>query len=305
METYRNNYQKYHYDSYIFGNSRSLAYKVEDWSSFTNSYKTFHFDASNEALFGVERKLEYLEKTDASVKNALVLLDNDLLKQTSNPEGMLYVKHPLLSGQNWLSFQLQFLKTYFDPNFIKAYFDFKLSHKVKEYMKKGSIIDDRPVTYIAAHNELRMDFNENIINCNAQEYYGPRMNLFYKRDSVQHTSPPVIKKAQLELLLKMKRIFDSNKTNYRIVINPAYDQLKFNPYDLQQLKKIFGSTNVFDFSGKNAITDNIYNFYDQYHYRPHVAKMIIDSIYENKKRTPSNKSFLYTQQNKPNELNLR
>jgi hypothetical protein len=280
VETFRNNYPQYRYDSYILGNSRSLAYRVSDWQTHINSHSCYHFDASNEGLFGVEKKLDYLQRMRAPIKNVLILLDNDLLKQTNNSEGTLYIKHPLLSGENTLAFHFEFLKTYFNPDFLKAYVDFLLSHKVKEYMKQDKILDDRPVTYNIANNELRMDSYEKIINSNAQEYYKPLLNSFYKRDSVEHQSPVVIKEAQVQLLQKMKFILDKEQTDYRIIINPLYDQMKFNSEDLQKLQEIFGAKHVFDFSGKNAITDNMYNYYEVYHYRPCAANVIMDSIYK-------------------------
>ncbi|MGN6616759.1 MAG: hypothetical protein ACTHJ5_06240 [Ilyomonas sp.] len=294
METFRNNYSKYHYDSYILGNSRSRAYKVEDWCRHINSQNCFCFDANGEGLFGVAKKLEYLKKTGATIKNAMIIIDDDLLSKTGNQQGPLYIKHPLLSGQSSVAFQFEFLKAYFDTKFLKAYLDFKFSHKVKDYMEKGHLIDNIPITYNIAHNELRVDTIEQIIKINPEQYYKPRMQIFYKRDSLTQESAAIIKREQLKLLRQIKAIFKAENTNYRIVISPGYDQLKFNSVDLQLLKKIFGAENVFDFSGKNKITENVYNFYEIYHYRPHVATYIMDSIY-GKKRTVSSQSIYYTE----------
>ena len=58
-----------------------------------------------------------------------------------------------------------------------------------------------------------------------------------------------------------------------------YDQKKLNIEDLSILNALFGKENVFDFSGINQITNNLYNYYETSHYRPHVAKKIIDEIY--------------------------
>ena len=48
---------------------------------------------------------------------------------------------------------------------------------------------------------------------------------------------------------------------------------------LQLLYSIFGKKNIFDFSGKNNLTEPISNYFESSHYKPNVAKIILDSIY--------------------------
>ncbi len=86
----------------------------------------------------------------------------------------------------------------------------------------------------------------------------------------------------MALLRNMKKIFDQQHTQYRIVISPLYDQVKLSSRDVTVLQNIFGSENVFDFSGINTITADMHNYYEGSHYRPHVARQIMDSIYHNK-----------------------
>jgi hypothetical protein len=93
----------------------------------------------------------------------------------------------------------------------------------------------------------------------------------------------VIKETQKKMLAEIFAKFQNDKTNYKIIINPLYDQEKLNSEDLIILNKIFGKENVFDFSGRNEITNDFYNYYELSHYRPHVAKMIMDIIYNKQK----------------------
>jgi hypothetical protein len=58
-----------------------------------------------------------------------------------------------------------------------------------------------------------------------------------------------------------------------------YDQLRIDKTDLNYLEQLFGKSNVFDFSGKNIFTENIGNYYEDSHYRPHVAQKIMEYIY--------------------------
>src|SRR5678816_949928 len=52
VETFLHNYQSLQYNSFIFGNSRSRFFEVADWSQYIGSDRCFHFDASNETLYG-------------------------------------------------------------------------------------------------------------------------------------------------------------------------------------------------------------------------------------------------------------
>ncbi|MEG2479981.1 MAG: hypothetical protein RSA50_06885, partial [Mucinivorans sp.] len=57
---------------------------------------------------------------------------------------------------------------------------------------------------------------------------------------------------------------------------------KLSLADKQIIDYIFGQNNVFDFSGINSFTKDYHNYYEDSHYRPHVAKAIIDTIYSTK-----------------------
>ena len=71
----------------------------------------------------------------------------------------------------------------------------------------------------------------------------------------------------------------------------AYDEQKkyINGADVNDLIIIFsytgnyfleGKQNVFDFSGINFITNDYHNYYENSHYRPHVADYIMKEIYK-------------------------
>ena len=59
----------------------------------------------------------------------------------------------------------------------------------------------------------------------------------------------------------------------------SFDQKKINEKDLLIIEKIFGSKNVYDYSGVNEITLDIHNYYEKSHYRRRVGRKILDEIY--------------------------
>jgi hypothetical protein len=283
-ETFITNYPNFEYDSFIFGSSRSGFYQVKDWQKHISSKKCFHFDAAAESLYGINAKLKYLDQRKISIKNVLIILDNDVLAVTGNNEGHLFLKHPELSGQNWFLFQMVFIKSFFNRGFLTEYIHFLLSGEIEKDVNQGGyLVEGTPREYDFLSNECRLNYYENMINKNPNDYYLDKKrqqhNKFFKRSGLLNFYVPVVKDNQKRLLEEIFKILTRNKTVYRIVISPLYNQFEFNPGDYNYLCELFGRKNVYDFSGINEITNNIMNYYDWSHYRPHVAKYILDVIY--------------------------
>lgn len=279
IETFLMNHPTYNYNSFIIGNSRSRFYEIKTWRKYIQSDKCFHFDASSESLFGISKKMEFLHERNVNINNVLILLDYSTLVQTHNSKGYLFIKHPLLSGQNKYDFQLDFFKIYSSFTFLSAFMDFKISENMKEYMKISGL-ETTPMAYDLKHNEMTLTIFENMIKNDATTYYNTkRMTRFQPRDTVQHLSPEVIKTEQIALLDKIKSIFNHHNTRYKIVISPLFDQIKLHPKDLECLKTIFEETQVYDFSGINSMTSDYHNYYENSHYRPLVADSVMAIIY--------------------------
>ena len=281
-ETFVNNYPKYKYDSYIFGNSRSMYYYVADWQKHINSQLCYHFDASGESLYGIERKFLFLNDKKVPIKNALIVLDQTVCATTKNiGEAHLFKKDPLLSGQKNLDFQLECLKAFWDVDFLSAYVSLLFTHRIGNKAEANQLLNNVDEHYEATANEISFPKYDSIIEKNRDSFYLPRSDVFYKRDTNQKYAALTIKDEQKKLFYNIKRILDEDQSAYRIVINPLYDQVKFDTTDLETLYQIFGKKNVYDFSGINDITQNKYNYYESSHYRPFIANRIMDSIYKN------------------------
>jgi hypothetical protein len=155
-------------------------------------------------------------------------------------------------------------------------------------MKKGYLLDDRQKNYNSKTNELRFDYFENLIA--KGKYYTPeRLSVFYDRDTTtQKFSQECIKENQKIILENIYSITQKHNSQLKIIISPLYDQIKINKSDLKYLKTLFGEQNVFDFSGINRFTKDYKNYYESSHYRPHVAKEIMEIIYSNKSQTHIN-----------------
>jgi len=276
-----NKYSKEKYDSFIFGNSRSMFYQVTDWKKNINPNSScYHFDAAGETLFSLHKKITYLDNNSIPIKNTLLILDHETLNKVVSNSGHLGIVTPrLVNYNNFIDFHYTFLEAFFNTKFMFAYLDFKISNKIKPYMKEGYLIDDNKISYNPITNEFRFTDFEKLISKN--KYYNEnRLAVFYKRNSIPTYTKPAIFQTQKEILKDIYTIFLKNNTNFKIIINPLYNQEKLATEDLFFLKSTFGASSVFDYSGINEITKDYTNYYEASHYRPHIADKIMSEVYK-------------------------
>lgn len=272
------NYKKNNYNSFILGSSRTLAFKANSWRKYLSDKDApFMFDASGESIYGIYTKLKYLDRNNIEIKNALIILCRDVsFSNSENHKGHLFIKDPATSGESCLTFQLTFLKAYFSPKFLINFYSYKFLGSYKSFM--SGYIENRKITFDTLTNEINIIDQEAEIIHQPTEYYAKRKELFYERIGEKTDSIQRINKKQIFMLKEVRRILDKNNTNYKIILSPLYEQIKFNPDDLSLLRDEFGN-NLFDFSGKNYFTDNKINFYETNHFRPSVGDSILKIIY--------------------------
>ena len=273
-----NNYDKYQYNSFVFGSSRTLAFKPASWQKYlTKNDHPFMFDASGETIYGIYKKLKFLELSNIHVKNALIIICRDMsFKSADNYTDHLTIKHPIISGEGQFNFHMAFLKAYLTPRFLLDFFCFKIIGSYKPFM--SGFIEGRKITMDTITNEINIIDQETEISLNTILYYTKRQELFYTRKGEKIDSTPNINKKFLFMLKEIKRILEKNNTNYKVILSPLYEQIKFNEDDLLILKKEFGN-NLFDFSGKNSFTENKINYYEPSHFRPIIGDSILVKVY--------------------------
>ena len=276
-ETFLNNYKKYHYDSYIFGNSRAKTFHINEWEKHIPSTNCFQYGVSNESLYGIERKLAFLDEHGIVVRNALIVMDRFLYDRVA--EDPKFPKHPLLSGRSMFQFQLNTFEGFFDVDFLNQYLYYLVTHKVKSSFFSGALNSTRYHYDVLSNDAIPTDIDANIDRDTAA-YYNARKNVFYDRSVEQKYSDRIIGKEHVALFTKIKAYFDKYGTSYKIVISPVYDQVKTNPTDLSVIDSIFGQDNVYDLSGINSITNDKQNYYESAHYRMRISNGIMDSIYK-------------------------
>lgn len=276
-ELFLKNQRKEQYNAFILGNSRSFFYRAATWQQYIDG-KIYHFNASSETLFGIERKLRYLQAENIPIKHALIVMDHHALSHTYNSTGHQYMKHPATSGESTMRLYSEMFKAFF-PKATLAYLDLYLTNERKPYMEQYGVREPKwkldPQT-----NELTYFVFDQMLAENPDQYYKEKRGIFYEREANPEPYEPAIAERQEKLLQSMKTILDSCGTDYRLVINPLYDQKQLDRGDLRYLQQLFGADRIFDFSGVNPITNNYRNYYETSHYRPVVSDSIIKLMYQ-------------------------
>lgn len=284
-QTFLNKNSKYHYDSFLFGSSRTVGFRISTWMKFLpkNSIP-FSFDASNESVYGIERKLNFLNETKVPINNVIILICGDVFFNTvKEGENYLYEKHPILTGGRQFLFQLKFFKAFLKKGFFIRVIDYDLFSVHRKYM--DGYLDFRGINFDSINNNMYLNQADDEIKEDSINYYLKRQSIFYKRSNVGNIYPPKIGPDQLRLLNHIKSIFDSNFTDFKLVVSPLYNQTIINPKDISILVSIFGQENIYNFSGINKFTDDPSNFYESSHFRYKIGNQILDSIYLSHKRS--------------------
>ena len=269
-----------HYDSFIFGNSRSVYYEVDDWLPHLPAGSVpYHFDASAETIKGIEQKVKYISGCGMRLRNALFVIDVSVLARTSPLKGHLYSTPPQLDGYgNFIKFHADFFGVFLNPKFAFAVADYSLCGKVRNYMLQSNMLSDEDFDYDYRYNECRNTLYERQM-ADGKYFDDKRIAVFAGVQHPDSVSEPVIGAEQKELLQSIEQVLAAHGTDCRVVISPLYDQIRISPDDVAVLKSIFGAKRVFDFSGQNAYNADFHNYYEQSHYRPVVARDIMNRIY--------------------------
>lgn len=281
-QTYLNKDKKYHYDSFILGSSRTLGFLTGDWKPFLHAQSSpFVLTSDMETISGIYDKIIFLDKRNSPINNALIILSNDVIFVNKETEHHLLADHPLVSGQSRLHFKYLSFVAFFSRGFFLNLLDFYLFNNYRNYLQdrtlslKNSVVVD-PVT-----NDLRLSHLDSLIE-RSPDYHNMKFGSgLYRRNGLRWISHPQINQSHRRQLDGIMEIFKKRRTSYKIVIDPLYNQQEVNPGDLTILRAVFGSENVFDFSGINAFTEDVHNYYEISHYRPSVGKKIMELIYKN------------------------
>lgn len=266
------------YNSFIFGNSRSIAFHEKEWKKYiSKSAVCYHFDEFVGSVGHLYYEMDYVSKY-RTIENALIILDPSMLSRTTF-DGHLYDLCPALNdNHDYLKFHLGSYKAFYCFGFLRSYIDYVLHGEYKPYMKDYIIDKAWRRGYDPSNNEMCWVRQEESIE-RGDYYDAKRIETFKGVQSPDSVYDKAIDDERKELLLSIRKLLDEQNADYRIVLSPEYNQIKINPVDLNILYDVFGQQFVYDFTGVNQWTEDYHNYYDNSHYRSCVANEIMRLVY--------------------------
>lgn len=273
---YKNNKDSIHYNSFIMGNSCTMAFQCAEWEKYLNNGKAFRLFGNAEAIIAVYKKLLALEKEKAEIKNVLLILDRKTLLKVHLQSGYCNILPPEISGTSYASYQMAFVQSFFTPEILLPYLRYKITGHYVSSM--NGVINPYGRVRNPENNDA-LNPREKMIMEEGEQYWINRKSEFPERKGIE-VAKAVIFAPQKEILLNIASFFRKHGTSVKIILNPDYKQEKISPKDVQFLEKLFGSQNVFDFTGINEYTADIHNYYEVGHYRPLLGNKLLERIYK-------------------------
>lgn len=283
MRAIENGYDKYAYDSFIFGSSISIAYPAKEWAKYLPpGASPVHFDSSNEGAGSMNRKVQWLVRKGMPIHNAIVILSPKILEAPTIGSYIPYIDPPgIATGiTSWWEWHYNYFKGFLSRDFYISYLPYLVNGQPVERTHTW-IFEKQPIVYDPVLNEETVPEWEHTIDTNPEDFYKdhqlPSASSIRPHCSNAHRLTP----DKIEAYENIAHIFSSQGTDFKIIIGPELDCDTISLSDLQELKRIFGAKNVYNYSTPTSGLVPVYTDYiDVRHYRPCLAKKILERTYK-------------------------
>lgn len=274
------------YDSFIFGSSISIAYRIEDWKKhLPDDAVPFHFDASDETVYGILKKIQYLDNRNDTIRHALIIFEPRTFR-TRHRDDFLHYMPPQISGwYNYFPFHYSYFKDFLKLDFLKSYIPFLITGNPANYSEED-IFARQAFTYDKNTNEEQMDMMEAIIASNPDSFY-TREDMTRITGMEPHYCEPLINDSIASCLKEIAVILNRHHCNYHIIFGPNRLKEIMPPADYAILNRTFSPERVYRYTSLDTVADDRRFYYDNGHYRVAVCDEILDSVYN---RPSSNRS---------------
>jgi hypothetical protein len=267
---------KAHHDTFIFGNSRSTAL----WACYIQKKipdsRAFHYANWLETIGGMLAKIKLLDSRGVDIRNVVMFIDNE---HTFAGKGVpRTADHYLVSGVS----RFEYLFTHYAGFFsnaanLKILFGGMPANDPDINRKSDLVTNDLDhqcsdsLTTTFGNADLLPGHKRKVDSLKAFgfPYERPLVQQYYTSDQISGS--------EIGMINELNSILKKHGANLYVIISPLYDQMKFSASDMTVLKNAFGP-DLYDFSGKNEITEDHYNYLDPKHFTSRVSKIMIDSV---------------------------
>ena len=276
------NYPEHQYDSYVFSSSRGGGINTYQWLKYLpEGSSQFLFQAWGETITGIDQKISYIDEHHYPLGNALILVDIPLtFSEPQLPHHAMSIKDPRFSHQpHWVFQAILFYDFIQKPSeWVRAIR--KWRHPAPLRVTFDPISND----WEKANKELDLDVSPEKDNMWGMSRKARAVFIKDYIDTPYVTIPEgesVIDDPLIEIMNHIKKVFDRNGTDYRIIVTPAYGYKypAITDNDLEILQTVFGEEYVYDYSRRLDITLDYHNFSDPNHFGLNIGWQMLEEIY--------------------------
>lgn len=278
VQTYLAHNCERRYDSFIFGSSMSQNYKAAYWQPYIDKNASIlHFDASGESLDGIINKMRFLNEHGSTIKNALIIIEEEMLHRPPHENEILYVQHPATSGASrWFHFHTLFFNAFRNLDMVKEVLQ-GTNDVVSDNVIKNGDVPNR----IEPINENYYHHIDSLIEHDPSKFFTPQRLAGRQHAMLPFHNEPAINEVVEAKLRTIKEFLVKNKTKYIILVPPCNVKPQLKPQDLWVMRAIFGQEHVHDFSGAEGYVGNELFYYDKSaHLTSAQCKVLLDSAYK-------------------------
>ena len=266
------------FDSFIFGSSLSGYYRIKDWAPHLPAdAHPFHFNASRETLYGILNKLHWLTDRGVKIKNALIIMEDEMLMRRPLDSDVLFVQHPSTAREvSWWKFHQLYFNAFRRPEIV-AYLlcPGPMTQRVLEEGYATTDITNR----IEPINEGYYAWADSVIAVNPSEFFTPEHVRTYSLPLKEMPCQEKINSTVSILLSEIQRVLEQQGTDYHIIIPPHYGYEAIDSRDLYKLEQVFGQSRVHDYSHDPELGSDLHYYYDDGHLIAQECARLIDSAY--------------------------
>lgn len=279
VETYLLHNDDCHYDSFILGSSMSQNFKASYWKPHLDSTASIlHFDASSETLDGIINKIHFLNSHGTTIKNALIVIENEMLTREPTSDDMLFIQHPATThASSWLKFHTLHFRAFLDFTQVAHAL---MPGKLKQEMQREGMLATFAPNRIGRLNEASYNAIDSLIAINPRLYFTPALLAKRKHAILPTVTAPAINEHVEAKLRLIKQLLDASNTHYIIIVPPCNNKPQLSAHDLWIMKTIFGQATVHNFSSHPELVFNEQVYYDNVgHLISAKCKILLDSAY--------------------------
>jgi hypothetical protein len=266
------------FDSFIFGSSLSGYYRIHDWQQhLPQDARPFHFNASRETLYGILNKLKYLAANGVTIKNALIIMEDEMLMRQPLDNDVLFVQHPQTTRDvSWWKFHQLYFNAYRRPELV-AYM-LCPGPMTQRVLEKGYATTDI-TTRIEPINEGYYRKADSLIAVNPDAFFTPEHLKQFTLPQKELPCPRKITPPVEAVLNAIATLLNQQGASYHIIIPPHYGYEAIDSSDLYQLEQIFGQNRVHDYSHDPKMGTDLHYYYDDGHLVAQQCAVLMDSAY--------------------------